>query len=214
MGGKKMLDNAVTKLNFTVKLDSLREYYHTLVSDYDHLKWNWERHGNDITEEWRDRMMSDTGTLLPYGWAIQSNLVDIAIPCPPYNISTHERCDYRNTELAFGLVTKLQALMPYTYRWSLVVQPPGGKVTRHTDQGDEYTAHIPIYEAPAAVFKFWDTDESQQLFNMDADGSVYLVDTIIPHETENYDITDRIGIVFRFKRDDLPKLQQITGEIS
>jgi hypothetical protein len=64
------------------------------------------------------------------------------------------------------------------------------------------------------VFKFWDTDESQQLFNMDADGSVYLVDTIIPHETENYDITDRIGIVFRFKRDDLPKLQQITGEIS
>ena len=210
---KIMLSNAVTKLNFTIKLDSLRDYYHTLVNEYDHLKWNWQRHGTEITDEWHERMMQDQGTLLPYGWAIQSNLVDITIPCPPYNISTHDRCAYRNTELAFGLVTKLQKLIPYSYRWSLVVQPPGGKVARHVDQGDEYTAHIPIYEAPASVFKFWD-DENQQNFSMSADGSVYLVDTIIPHETENYDITDRIGLVFRFNRTDLPTLLTLTGEIS
>jgi hypothetical protein len=209
-----MLDGAVTKLNFTIKLDTLREYYHTLVSDYDHLKWNWVRHGNDITKEWRERMMRDSGTLLPYGWAIQSNLVDLSIPCPPYNISTHDRCNYRNTELAFGLVTNLQDLMPYTYRWSLVVQPPGGKVARHVDQGDEYTAHIPIYEADMAVFKFWNSNEVRKDFTMQADGSVYLVDTIIDHETENYDTIDRIGLVFRFKRTDLPKLLEITGEIS
>jgi len=209
-----MLETAVTKLNFTIKLDSLKEYYHVLVTKYDHLKWSWNKHGLNITDEWRERMMQDEGTLLPYGWAIQSNLVDITLPCPPYNISTHERCDYRNTELAFGLVTKLQDLMPYTYRWSLVVQPPKGKVARHSDQGDEYTAHIPIYEAGLAVFKFWDKNENQQLFTMNADGSVYLVDTIIDHETENYDTTDRIGLVFRFKRTDLPKLLAITGEIS
>jgi hypothetical protein len=208
-----MLDNAVTKLNFTIKLDSLKEYHHTLLTKYDHLRWCWEKHGNEITEEWRQRMMLDRGTLLPYGWAIQSNLVDINIPCPPYNISTHPRTTYRNTELAFGLVTKLQELIPYSYRWSLVVQPPTGKVSRHVDQGDEYTAHIPIYEATKAVFKFWNNDQRKD-FTMQADGSVYLVDTIIEHETENYDTTDRIGLVFRFKRDDLPKLLNITGEIS
>jgi hypothetical protein len=208
-----MLDAAVTKLNFTIKLDSLKEYYHTLVNRYDHLRWCWEKHGDDITEEWRQRMMLDQGTLLPYGWAIQSNLVDINIPCPPYNISTHSRCEYRNTELALGLVTQLQTLIPYSYRWSLVVQPPTGKVSRHVDQGDEYTAHIPIYEAPNAVFKFWDGNQRRD-FKMQADGSVYLVDTIIEHETENYDTTDRIGLVFRFKRTDLTKLLAITGEIS
>ena len=48
---------------------------------------------------------------------------------------------------------------------------------------------------------------------MIADGTVYLVDTIIEHETENYSNTDRIGLVFRFKRDDLPKLLELTGEI-
>lgn len=208
-----MLSNAVTKLNFTIKLDSLRDYYHTLVNEYDHLKWNWERNGAEITDEWRDRMMQDKGTLLPYGWAIQSNLVDITIPCPPYNISTHPRTTYRNTKLAFGLVTKLQELIPYSYRWSLVVQPPTGKVARHVDQGDEFTAHIPIYDTPGAIFKFWDHEGNRKDVGMLADGTVYLVDTIIEHETENYSDTDRIGLVFRFKRDDLPKLLALTGEI-
>lgn len=210
-----MLDNAVTKLNFTIKLDSLREYYQILAEDYDHLCWKWDRYKADITDEWYNRIISNgPGCLLPYGWAIQSNLIDLTIPCPPYNISIHSRTFYRNTELAFGLVTKLQELIPYSYRWSLVVQPPAGKVSRHTDQGDEYTAHIPIFEAAKSVFKFWDNVGNRKDFNMQADGSIYLVDTIIEHETENYDTTDRIGLVFRFKRSDLPKLLSITGEIS
>ena len=209
-----MLDTAISKLNFTIKLDSLKEYYRTLSTDYDHLCWKWDRYGHEITDEWYNRIISNgPGCILPYGWAIQSNLVDLSIPCPPYNISTHERCEYRNTELAFGLVTKLQNLIPYAYRWSLVVQPPTGKVSRHVDQGDEYTAHIPIYDTPGAIFKFWDHDGNRKEVGMIADGTVYLVDTIIEHETENYSDTDRIGLVFRFKRDDLPKLLELTGEI-
>lgn len=210
-----MLDTAVTKLNFTVKLDSLREYYNILKNDYEHLCWRWEKNGHEITEEWYNRILSNgIGCTLPYGWAIQSNLVDINIPCPPYNISIHERTNYRNTELAFGLVTKLQSLIPYSYRWSLVVQPPTGKVSRHVDQGDEYTAHIPIIDAAGATFKFWDENNNQRDFGIPADGSVYLVDTIIEHETENFGTTDRVGLVFRFKRKDLPELLKLTGEIS
>ena len=197
-----MLDTAVTKLNFTVKLDSLREYYDILKNRYEHLCWRWDKNGHEITEEWHDRILSNgIGCTYPYG-------------CPPYNISIYERTEYRNTELAFGLVTKLQELMPYTYRWSLVVQPPGGKVSRHVDQGDEYTGHIPIFDAPGATFKFWDQNNNQRDFGIPADGSVYLVDTIIEHETENFGDTDRVGLVFRFKRDMLPTLLELEGEIS
>jgi hypothetical protein len=210
-----MLDNAVTKLNFTVKLNSLKDYYNILKKNYEHLCWRWNKNGHEITEEWRERILSNgVGCTLPYGWAIQSNLVDLSIPCPPYNISIYDRTNYRNTELAFGLVTKLQTLMPYTYRWSLVVQPPGGKVSRHVDQGDEYTGHIPIFDADGATFKFWDSYDNQKDFGIPADGSVYLVDTIIEHETENYGDTDRVGLVFRFKRQDLSRLLSLTGEIS
>lgn len=210
-----MLDSAVTKLNFTVKLDSLKEYYETLKTKYEHLCWRWEKNGHEITKEWHDRILSNgIGCTYPYGWAIQSNLVDLSIPCPPYNISIYERTEYRNTELAFGLVTKLQELMPFTYRWSLVVQPPGGKVSRHVDQGDEYTGHIPIFDADGATFKFWDSNNNRKDFGIPADGSVYLVDTIIEHETENYGTVDRVGLVFRFKRKDLPTLLNLTGEIS
>jgi hypothetical protein len=208
-----MLETAVQPLNFTVNLDSLQDYYNTLVTKYEHLRWSWDKHGGEITEEWQQRMLAEPGTQLPYGWAIQSNLVDDSIPCPPYNISTHERCEYRNTELAFGLVTKLQALMPYTYRWSVAVQPPGGKVIRHVDQGDEYTGHIFIRSTDKALFTFWKNNNSKS-FNMPADGSVWLVDTIIEHETENFSKDEyRVGLVFRFKRKNLDLIRSITGEI-
>lgn len=210
-----MLDNAITKLNFTVSLELLQNYYSTLVEDYEHLRWAWDKNGKEITDEWYNRILSNgIGCTYPYGWAIQSNLIDKTIPCPPYNISIHKRGEYEDTELMFGIVKRLKDLMPYTYRWSLVVQPPEGKVSRHVDQGDEYTAHIPIYEAPDAVFKFWDNCENRKDFTMQADGSVYLVDTIIQHETENFSSTNRAGLVFRFKRSDLPRLLEIKGTIT
>lgn len=209
-----MLDNAITKLNFTVSLDALRTYYQTLINEYESLRWAWDKNGKEITEEWYERILSNgIGCTYPYGWAIQSNLIDKSIPCPPYNISIHPRGEYEDTELMQGYVKKLKELMPYTYRWSMVVQPPEGKVSRHVDQGDEYTAHIPIYEASQAVFKFWDEQDNRKDFTMQADGSVYLVDTIIQHETENYSNTDRVGLVFRFKRTDLPRLLEIKGEV-
>ena len=35
-----MLEQAVIPLNFKVNLTSLKEYYHTLVDEYDHIKDN------------------------------------------------------------------------------------------------------------------------------------------------------------------------------
>ena len=72
----------VQKLNFTVPIDDLKSYYEILKNDYDYLDWSWERCGNDIIKQWRDAAYADPANLLTHGWAIQSNLKDITLPCP------------------------------------------------------------------------------------------------------------------------------------
>lgn len=205
---------AILKLNFKVSILSLESYYDQLIKNYSHLKWSWDKHSHEITEEWYNRILNNgIGCTYPYGWSIQSNLIDKTIPCPPYNISIHERGKYENTELVFGIVKELIELLPYTYRWSLIVQPPNGKVSRHVDPGNEYTAHIPIYSSENSFFKFWDEKDNRKDFSLKADGSIYIVNTRMQHETENYGNTDRIGLVFRFNQEDLPRLLKIKGLI-
>lgn len=206
-----MFENYFLKLNCRVDLDELWNYYNTLSSQHQDLRWTWEKNGHEIKELWRQRMLSEKGTLLQTGWAIQSNIVDIDIPCPPYNVSIHETCEYRNTKLAFGPIERYQKLMPFTYRWSLVVQPPTGKVAKHIDQGDEYTAHIPIQWDSDSVFVCG--EEEDTIITFPPTGEIYVLDTTIPHYTENRSNRDRIGVVFRFNHSDLPKLLDLQGKI-
>jgi hypothetical protein len=206
-----MLDNAVTKLNFTIKLDSLREYYHTLVSDYDHLDWNWEHCGDTIIKQWKDAAYADPANLLTHGWAIQSNLKDLTVPCPPWDISTLETTKYRNTELVFGIIEKLQSAIPYGYRWAVSVQPPGGKVSVHSDQEDECTVWIPIYTNGVAIT--FVTSEKDTGYCLESDGSSYLLDTTVPHYTYNGSEKDRVTIIFRLNKKYINELLGTTGTI-
>ena len=138
-----MTDKILTNLNFSVDINELRDYYHTLKDQYSDLNWSWAKCGSDIVEQWRDAAYNDPANLLTHGWAIQSNLKDISLPCPPWNISKHEIVEYRNTKLAFGIIERLQQHLPFAYRWSVSVQPSGGKVSLHSDQEDELTVWIP-----------------------------------------------------------------------
>lgn len=196
----------VQKLDFTVPIDDLQTYYNILKTDYEHLNWSWKKCGADIIKQWRDAAYSDPANLLTCGWAIQSNLKDITKPCPPWNISTLETVEYRNTELAFGIIERLQNVIPYAYRWSVSVQPPGGKVSRHSDQDDEYTVWIPIYtKGPAITF---DKD-----YELEADGSAYIIDTTQEHHTFNSSNQDRVTIIFRLKQHKLNDLLSLEGTI-
>lgn len=198
--------NTVTKLNFKVDINELRQYYDKLNTDFQHLDWSWEKCGNDIVKQWRDAAYEDPANLLTHGWAIQSNLKDITLPCPPWNISTHETVEYRNTELAFGIIERLQQSIPYSYRWSVSVQPQGGKVTKHTDAKDEYTVWLPIYTSgPAITF---DKD-----YELEADGSAYILDTTQEHHTFNSSKQDRVTIIFRLKQGNLNNLLSLEGII-
>ncbi len=203
----------IKKLNFTVDLKELQEYYEMLQRDYEHLRWDFQKCQHEITDEWRDRIQAHYGAERGWGWAIQSNLVDENLPCPPYNISTHPRCEYRNTAMAQGLILRMQQAMPYTYRWSLFVQLPGGTVPRHVDQYDEYTVHIPLQWDSEAVFECGEDENNLETITMPADGSAYIVDTLIPHATFNRSQRNRIGLVFRFHRDHFPELEKLTGQL-
>lgn len=196
----------VEKLNFVVPLEELKSYYEILKSDYDHLNWSWEKCGGDIVKQWRDAAYADPANLLTNGWAIQSNLKDINKPCPPWNISTLETVEYRNTELAFGIIKKLQDKFPYAYRWSVSVQPPGGKVTKHSDHEDEYTVWIPIHTKGSSIV-------FDQEYELVANGSAYLLDTTFPHYTENNSNITRVTIIFRMNKKHKEEILSVQGVI-
>lgn len=201
-----MIEKISTRLNFSVDIQELRDYYDILDTEYKHLDWSWERCGSMIVDQWRDAAYADPANLLTHGWAIQSNLKDITLPCPPWNISTLETVEYRNTELAFGIVERLQQALPYAYRWSLSVQPPGGKVTKHSDHEDEYTVWIPIYTKGSAIV--FDKE-----YELPADGSAYLLDTTVPHYTENNSDITRVTMIFRMNKKHTEDILSIQGKL-
>jgi len=203
--------NFFTKLAFTVDIQELQKYYTLLKTEYAHLNWSWDRCGDTIVKQWHDAAYSDPANLLTNGWAIQSNLKDISLPCPPWNISTLETVEYRNTELAFGIIERLQTAIPYGYRWSVSVQPPGGKVSLHSDQEDEYTVWIPIQTDGVAIT--FVTDEKNTGYCLESDGSSYLLDTTVPHYTYNSSRQDRVTIIFRLNQKHVNDLLSTHGVI-
>lgn len=206
-----MIDTLLTNLDFTVDIGELREYYKELKEHHNDLNWSWTKCGGDVVEQWRDAAYSDPTNLLTHGWAIQSNLKDITLPCPPWNISKHETVEYRNTKLAFGIVERLQSVIPYGYRWAVSVQPPGGKVSLHSDQEDELTVWIPIHTDGVAIT--FVTSEKNIGYCLDSDGNAYLLDTSILHFTYNHSTQDRVTIIFRLNIKYLPQLLAVEGSI-
>ena len=205
-----MVEKILTKLNFSVDIHELRDYYHSLEKNYSHLDWSWDKCGNTIVKQWRDAAYADPANLLTHGWAIQSNLKDITLPCPPWNISTLETVEYRNTELAFGIIERLQQLIPYGYRWAVSVQPPTGKVSLHSDQEDEYTVWIPIYSNGDSCITFV-SNNTEIPIKLPDDGSAYMLDTTIPHYTLNDTDQVRATIIFRLNKKNIDDLMLIKG---
>lgn len=199
----------IHKLQASVNIDELQSYYLTVENDYQNLKWSWDQ-SETIVKQWVDAAHEDPANLLTYGFAIQSNLVDLSLPCPPWNISTLPTTDYRNSVLAFGIIERLQKQMPFGYRWAISIQPPGGKVGLHSDQEDELTIWIPVYtKGPAIVFV---KDEKEMPIELASDGSMYLLDTTVPHYTFNFSDETRVTIIVRLNQsyyDDVVNLRGI-----
>jgi hypothetical protein len=113
--------------------------------------------------------------------------------------------------LAFGIIERLQAAIPYAYRWAVSVQPSGGKVSLHSDQEEECTVWIPIYTDGVAIT--FVTEEKNTGYCLDSDGGAYLLDTTVPHFTYNDAVHDRVAIIFRMKQTHINDLLALTGTI-
>jgi hypothetical protein len=198
----------LTRLNLKVNIDELRTYYSTVVTEFDYLLWSWNRYSDTIVKQWKDSAYEDLDNLKTYGWAIQSNLLDNSQVCPPWNISAYNTGEYKNTSLVFGIIKKLMELIPYAERWAISVQPQGGKVSLHTDQADEVTVWIPIYTA-GPVVTFVEHGRSTPVC-LTSDGSVYLLDTTVPHFTYNSATEERVAIIFRVNKRNVPNLMELT----
>lgn len=196
------------KLGASVSIDELRKYYHSVELDFPHLKWSWDQ-TETIVKQWVDAAHEDPANLLTYGFAIQSNLVDLNIPCPPWNISTLPTTDYRNTALAFGIIQRIQELIPYGYRWAISIQPPGGKVGLHSDQPDELTVWIPVYTKDSTIT--YVIDDKQIPIELESDGSLYLLDTTFPHYTFNHSDEHRVSIIFRLNEQYEDHIKSLRG---
>jgi hypothetical protein len=199
------LETAVTKLNYTIDPAELQEFYHTIKTKYSDDVWTWAKnqiHINDVAAG----ELVDTAHTVMYGWPLQSNLIDKTIP-PSILKTRYPTGNWYNTELMSGLALRIQEHIPYSYRWTLFVLPPGGRVPKHNDIG-EYVVHIPIQWDKDAVFLLDNVP-----YSLTDIGSSYVVDVEIPHETVNMSTENRVGLIFRIPRDKLSDLLEVTGQL-
>lgn len=182
-------------INFKIKkLDNIKfdhaelvNYYQTIQEQYQHMKWTV---GKNVDSK-------DHSVNSMYSWAIQTNLKDPTIPCPPYHIEDgHERVPGDDfslaTEMLFGFAEKLVKTLPSIRQTAIAAHPPGTRINLHPDNDKFLKIHIPIRTNSRALFVF--EDES---FNLE-EGSAYMINTTLLHGTDNQGDTDRIHLLFKF----------------
>lgn len=196
---------ATAKLNFDLDLNELIEYYNNVKTQHEDLNWTWEKNSIHIDEIAASECADPSQTLM-HGWMMQSNMANPSIP-PSMLKTKHPTVDWYSTELMFGVVKRLHERIPFAYRWTLFVLPPGGKVVSHVDP-DQYVIIIPIQWEPEALFILGDTP-----YSFVADGSAYVLDVELPHNTVNNSNKDRVNLIARIPRSAINDLLAITGRV-
>lgn len=182
------LDFKIKKLdNVKFNVNELLAYYDKIVAEYQHLKW--------MPTDKTNKLDHNVDNI--YSWAIQSNYIDPDIPCPPYHIDDSELCDPLDrfatpTKLVFGFGKKIVDAFPSIRQTGIAGHPPGTKIQLHPDNDEFLKIHIPIKTNPNAWFFFED-----EKFNMEV-GHAYMVNTVLPHGTDNQGDTDRVHLIFKF----------------
>ena len=189
--GQTMYDNFLVKeLNIDFNLNYALEYLDILENKFVHLRWDADNESDSV----RDAELQDNIKGV-YGWGIQSNLDDLSIPCPPYNIHKKGSDLYRNTMLVFGFAEQILSLFPYARQMSIAAHPPGTKIRTHVDSDTWLKIHIPLISTENSWFIF-----DNEKFYMKP-GKMYLVNTTVPHSTNNKGDDTRIHLFFKIPAD-------------
>jgi hypothetical protein len=190
-----------TQLPITFDLNEAVSYYHELEKNYQHLKWTMPELGFRHTKE------NITPTIT--GWAIQTPKAVDEPHCMLYDTNIQGREFYKETPCAFGFAQKLLTKFPTAFRMYITVNSPGVVVVPHVDNENiprrVYKIIIPIQTNNDAT---WTVDEGTIHLNA---GSVYLVDTLKTHGTQNDGNTDRVHFMFELLAEDLELIKNTTG---
>jgi len=206
------MKQAVEKLNFSLDIDQLRDYYNQLQTNYkDHI-WRVK----DVAEKDEFTAKRVAASIPNYGWAITTEVLDENSKSNPpwpevlneFSYAEKSLKPERITELSFGIIKELLEKIPYAYHVILSVFPPGGATIPHTDQDFLLRVHVPIFTNKDVV---WLADEKYH--NMHIPGQAYICDTRIMHAAYNDSKEDRVHLIFAVKQDDLDKLRKISGVI-
>lgn len=189
------MDWEIQKLKLSLDINSLQSYYQELLTSYPHLKWVAKDNLSAVEAGVGGHKIGDM-----FGYGIESNLDDLTLPAPPYNISKNKGA-YRETVLVFGIIKQLKEMFPYSHQYSIAVHPTSTFVNQHIDSDCFLKIHIPIHTNPLAYFCF-----GNKKYHMPADGSMYLVNTKKMHGTINEGKVNRVHLFFKVpeeKQDDL-----------
>jgi hypothetical protein len=177
-----MLTFNVEKLsNIKFSFDELTSFYKTIKKDYQSM-------------EYRSKVFPNG-----YSYAMQTKLADPTQPCFPYDAPGEEASNYKfdtPTPLMFGFAKKLLDAFPYAKQMVITTHGPGAQIEFHIDKelyNDEehVKIHIPIETNDSSYFQFEDEEVVLEC------GSVYLVNTTVPHGTINKGTTERAHLIFK-----------------
>ena len=180
----------IIKLNTTVNIHKLKDYYNTVKLEHDDLRWHsgivdWKDCNFAIGEGYNIKNI--------YGWQIDTDFDDIKIPNAPYDTTKNRNPYFKETKLNFGYVNLIKNHFYMAEGTALTVMPPRSSLGTHIDYHDFYKIHIPIISDSNFIFTI---DEKQK--TMDADGSVYILNTKLEHSVINNGETDRAHLILRF----------------
>lgn len=201
---KSKLDFDVVELtNLSFSASDLLNYYHTVETQFQHLKWTYDMLPKEHIAEFEEYHW---GFQDMFCWAIQSRIKNVNSPQLAYKMSwpepdaTDGDCFNTHTPLVFGFAKKILDNIPNVIRLVIGAHPPGSKIYNHIDDDYYIPIHIPIQTTPLSFFI---VDNKEFTFEV---GKAYLVNTLLPHYTHNQGDIHRIHMLFHIPIQDVHNL--------
>lgn len=218
----------IVELDFTIDTHLLEDYYSKLRTDLYNFNFSFDSKEylrSEIYETYKkeNRVGNYSGNI--QGWSI-SWPVERDIPCPSKSQANYDMYPelqglsdqdfYYNSmpqgKYKFGILNSLiDTLSLSSLRQMLMaLHPPGLRVDTHTD-GQVKKLHIPFYTNKDAVFTFGENRDRK--YHMEL-GKAYIINTMVPHGTENPGSTERVHLLSRVDNDFMQSLLDLKCHIS
>jgi hypothetical protein len=206
----------VEKLNFTVNIDELRNYYETLQKEHNDRFWAARDNLDQIADGAKEGFKFYNGKDIDVaGWAVQrwNEGTDAVAPHPNilkgFNTNIYEQKieDVQGTTpMIRGIAKRIIEMFPESSRMALSVVTAGTHLKQHCDENFLWRVHFPIYSKLGSI---WETEEGS--VHMEA-GCAYLCDTRELHSVTNGSDENRVHLLFALPESSLEKLRAITGQ--